>query len=56
MKFLDKMKRDKQGWFYVGMFLTILNGWFLHGLLSMLVSMLGIALVIYGVDDDKKTT
>lgn len=51
MKFLEKLKRDKSGWFYLGMALVILDGMFLSGFFSILISMLGIGLVIYGVDD-----
>ncbi|MDT2872225.1 hypothetical protein P7H79_02355 [Lactococcus lactis] len=51
LKLLKRMKKDKQIFFYLGMAIVILNNFFLSGFSAMLVSILGIAMVIYGVDD-----
>ncbi|GEL13614.1 hypothetical protein FC15_GL001737 [Lapidilactobacillus concavus DSM 17758] len=49
MKFFKNVKRDKEGWFYLGMAMVILNNFVLSGVLSLIVTIAGLGLVIYGL-------
>jgi hypothetical protein len=48
---INFIKKNKKNLCYLGCLMIILNGWFLSGFLSLIVSIFSIVTVIYGADE-----
>lgn len=53
MKWLQKMRQTKRVSIYIGLAIVLFNGFFVEGIPSILIMMLGFFLIFRGIDKER---